>query len=74
MFTRVDLPAPLTPTMLTISPSPTCEIFPPDDFPLYFYRQPKAPDLEIDAPEGTCLPVRDVESLDLKHVACLGRR
>jgi 5-dehydro-2-deoxygluconokinase len=26
-----------------------CEIFPPDDFPLYFYRQPKAPDLEIDA-------------------------
>jgi 5-dehydro-2-deoxygluconokinase len=24
-----------------------CEIFPPDDFPLYFYRQPKAPDLEI---------------------------
>jgi 5-dehydro-2-deoxygluconokinase len=24
-----------------------CEIFPPDDFPLYFYRLPKAPDLEI---------------------------
>jgi 5-dehydro-2-deoxygluconokinase len=24
-----------------------CEIFPPDDFPLYFYRAPKAPDLEI---------------------------
>jgi 5-dehydro-2-deoxygluconokinase len=24
-----------------------CEIFPPDDFPIYFYRQPKAPDLEI---------------------------
>jgi 5-dehydro-2-deoxygluconokinase len=24
-----------------------CEIFPPDDFPLYFYRWPKAPDLEI---------------------------
>ena len=24
-----------------------CEIFPPDDFPLYFYRYPKAPDLEI---------------------------
>ncbi|HZX38686.1 MAG TPA: 5-dehydro-2-deoxygluconokinase, partial [Streptomyces sp.] len=30
------------PTPLTF-----CEIFPPDDFPLYFYRQPKAPDLEI---------------------------
>jgi 5-dehydro-2-deoxygluconokinase len=24
-----------------------CEIFPPDNFPLYFYRLPKAPDLEI---------------------------
>jgi 5-dehydro-2-deoxygluconokinase len=24
-----------------------CEIFPPDDFPLYFYREPKAPDLAI---------------------------
>ena len=24
-----------------------CEIFPPDDFPLYFYREPKAPDLDI---------------------------
>ena len=24
-----------------------CEIFPPDDFPLYFYRWPKAPDMEI---------------------------
>ena len=28
-----------------------CEIFPPDDFPLYFYREPKAPDLEIHAHE-----------------------
>jgi 5-dehydro-2-deoxygluconokinase len=28
-----------------------CEIFPPDDFPLYFYREPKAPDLEIYADE-----------------------
>lgn len=33
------------PTPLTF-----CEIFPPDRFPLYFYRLPKAPDLEI-APE-----------------------
>src|SRR5579859_6115299 len=32
-----DLPTPVT----------VCEIFPPDDFPLYFYRWPKAPDLEI---------------------------
>jgi 5-dehydro-2-deoxygluconokinase len=28
-----------------------CEIFPPDDFPLYFYRWPKAPDMEIRAGE-----------------------
>ena len=32
------------------TPVTFCEIFPPDDFPLYFYREPKAPDLEI-APE-----------------------
>ncbi|MFK0255577.1 5-dehydro-2-deoxygluconokinase [Streptomyces sp. NPDC090445] len=30
------------PTPLTF-----CEMFPPDRFPLYFYRLPKAPDLEI---------------------------
>jgi 5-dehydro-2-deoxygluconokinase len=29
------------------TPVTFCEIFPPDDFPLYFYRHPKAPDLEI---------------------------
>ncbi|MEV5576736.1 5-dehydro-2-deoxygluconokinase [Spirillospora sp. NPDC052269] len=29
------------------TPLAFCEIFPPDDFPLYFYRHPKAPDLEI---------------------------
>ena len=33
------------------TPVTFCEIFPPDDFPLYFYRQPKAPDLEIHADE-----------------------
>ncbi|MFJ6633983.1 5-dehydro-2-deoxygluconokinase [Streptomyces sp. NPDC091376] len=35
-------PVPGLPTPVTF-----CEIFPPDDFPLYFYRQPKAPDLEL---------------------------
>ncbi|WP_255950011.1 5-dehydro-2-deoxygluconokinase [Streptomyces odontomachi] len=35
-------PVPGLPTPVTF-----CEIFPPDDFPLYFYRQPKAPDLVI---------------------------
>lgn len=29
------------------TPVTFCELFPPDDFPLYFYRYPKAPDLEI---------------------------
>ena len=29
------------------TPITLCEIFPPDDFPLYFYREPKAPDLEV---------------------------
>ncbi|WP_229070021.1 5-dehydro-2-deoxygluconokinase [Actinoplanes sp. DH11] len=29
------------------TPITFCEIFPPDNFPLYFYRHPKAPDLEI---------------------------
>jgi 5-dehydro-2-deoxygluconokinase len=29
------------------TPVTFCEIFPPDDFPIYFYRFPKAPDLEI---------------------------
>lgn len=29
------------------TPVTFCELFPPDTFPLHFYRQPKAPDLEI---------------------------
>ncbi|MDL4821684.1 5-dehydro-2-deoxygluconokinase [Actinomadura opuntiae] len=33
------------------TPLAFCEIFPPDDFPLYFYRYPKAPDMEIRADE-----------------------
>ena len=39
---RFVSPVPGLPTPLTF-----CEIFPPDHFPLYFYRWPKAPDLEI---------------------------
>lgn len=31
------------------TPVTFCEIFPPDDFPLYFYREPAAPDLQLDA-------------------------
>ncbi|WP_405816950.1 5-dehydro-2-deoxygluconokinase [Streptomyces sp. NBC_01390] len=41
------------------TPVTFCEVFPPDDFPLYFYRQPKAPDLEIDAHELDLGAVRE---------------
>ncbi|MET8806986.1 5-dehydro-2-deoxygluconokinase [Streptomyces sp. NPDC004546] len=44
-----------------IAPTPVtfCEIFPPDDFPLYFYRLPKAPDLDIQAEELDLTAVRE---------------
>ena len=40
-------------TPVTGPPTPVtfCEVFPPDDFPLYFYRYPIAPDLMIEASE-----------------------
>ncbi|MDX2811107.1 5-dehydro-2-deoxygluconokinase [Streptomyces sp. PA03-5A] len=41
----------VTPVAAYPTPVTFCEIFPPDDFPLYFYRLPKAPDLEIHAAE-----------------------
>ena len=41
------------------TPVTFCEIFPPDDFPLYFYREPKAPDLEITAAELDVPAIRD---------------
>ncbi|MGW2474674.1 5-dehydro-2-deoxygluconokinase [Streptomyces sp. NPDC001665] len=41
----------VTPVAAYPTPVTFCEVFPPDDFPLYFYRQPKAPDLEIHATE-----------------------
>lgn len=37
----------VTPVEAYPTPVTFCELFPPDDFPLYFYREPKAPDLEI---------------------------
>ncbi len=43
------------------TPVTFCEIFPPDDFPLWFYRNPKAPDLEIRGDE-----------LDLEAIATCG--
>jgi 5-dehydro-2-deoxygluconokinase len=43
---RYVSPVPGLPTPVTF-----CEIFPPDNFPLYFYREPKAPDLVIEPEE-----------------------
>ncbi|MFG3283913.1 PfkB family carbohydrate kinase [Streptomyces sp. NPDC048111] len=37
----------VTPVDGLATPVTFCELFPPDDFPLYFYRLPKAPDLEL---------------------------
>ncbi|MBQ0848899.1 5-dehydro-2-deoxygluconokinase [Streptomyces sp. BH-SS-21] len=49
----------VTPVRGLPTPVTFCEVFPPDDFPLYFYRQPKAPDLEIDAHELDLDAIRD---------------
>jgi 5-dehydro-2-deoxygluconokinase len=40
------------------TPLAFCEIYPPDNFPLLFYREPKAPDINI-----------EVEDLDLEAIA-----
>ena len=49
--------------VVTITEYPTpvtfCEIFPPDDFPLCFYRRPTAPDLQIRAGRPGLRRVRD---------------
>lgn len=45
----------------TQTPITFCEIFPPDRFPIYFYRRPKAPDLHILA-----------EELDTEAIAAAG--
>jgi 5-dehydro-2-deoxygluconokinase len=41
------------------TPVTFCEIFPPDHFPLYFYRKPSAPDLQITADELDTDAIRD---------------
>jgi 5-dehydro-2-deoxygluconokinase len=53
---RYVTPVPDLPTPVTF-----CEIFPPDDFPLYFYRFPKAPDLEIAPDELDLAAIRAAE-------------
>ncbi|WP_323102412.1 5-dehydro-2-deoxygluconokinase [Intrasporangium sp. YIM S08009] len=44
------------------TPVTFCEVFPPDDFPLYFYRYPIAPDLLIEVDE---LPLDAIRSARL---------
>ncbi|GAA3466036.1 5-dehydro-2-deoxygluconokinase [Nonomuraea roseola] len=41
----------VTPVAGMPTPVTFCELFPPDDFPLYFYRFPTAPDLQIHSEE-----------------------
>lgn len=45
------------------TPVTFCEIFPPDDFPLYFYRKPSAPDLQIDSQDIDADAVRSARLL-----------
>ena len=47
--THDDLPTPIT----------FCEVFPPDNFPIYFYRRPSAPDLQIRSSDIDAEAVRD---------------
>ena len=58
--TEVDGP----PTPVTF-----CEVFPPDDFPLYFYRYPTAPDLLLEAHE---LPLDDIDDAKIFWVTVTG--
>jgi len=51
----------VTPVQGLPTPITFCEIFPPDDFPLYFYRYPTAPDLQIRADELDLDAVRDAD-------------
>jgi 5-dehydro-2-deoxygluconokinase len=51
----------VTPVLEYPTPVTFCEIFPPDDFPLYFYRKPKAPDLVIRSEELDLDAIRSAE-------------
>ena len=76
-------PVPEYPTPVTF-----CEVFPPDHFPIWFYRWPKAPDLEIRTEEldldairaarmvwttGTGLSAEPSRSATLAALAARGR-
>jgi len=59
VVTSADLATPVT----------FCELFPPDNFPLYFYRQPSAPDLQLRAGE---LPLEVIQSAKLLWMSGTG--
>ncbi len=44
-----------------LTPITFCEIFPPDTFPLYFYRRPTAPDLQITPDDMPAQAIRDAK-------------
>jgi len=41
------------------TPVTFCEVFPPDDFPLYFYRYPTAPDLQLEVADLPMEAIRE---------------
>jgi 5-dehydro-2-deoxygluconokinase len=43
------------------TPVTFCEVFPPDDFPLYFYRYPTAPDLQLEVADLPLDAIADAE-------------
>ena len=43
------------------TPVTFCEVFPPDDFPLYFYRYPTAPDLQLTAEDMPADAIREAK-------------
>ncbi|MEJ5943938.1 5-dehydro-2-deoxygluconokinase [Pseudokineococcus basanitobsidens] len=44
-----------------LTPVTFCELFPPDDFPLWFYRRPTAPDLQVRPEDLDADAVRDAD-------------
>src|SRR3954447_19020208 len=51
------------------TPVTFCEVFPPDDFPLYFYRYPTAPDLQLTT---TDLPIEAIQQANVFWVTVTG--
>ncbi len=51
------------------TPLTFCEIFPPDSFPLYFYREPSAPDLELTEQD---LPLEAVREASIFWISATG--